>query len=158
MALQCYEEQMSSGCFIIDSGLVINPRWPWLGASPDGLVLQDGETVGAVEIKCPYSKRDMPISEACAERSFFLEMKSLSPSLKEKHAYHYQCQGVMNILGLKWLDFIVYTKRTFIGKDLTVIKSYGLTKCCQVLPISLLSLSCLVCSSVLNFCEGYHTV
>ena len=111
VALQCYEEQMSSDCCISDSSLVINPRWPWLGASPDGLVVQDGEIVGAVEIKCPYCKRDMLISEACTEKSFFLEMKSSIPSLKEKHAYYYQCQGVMNILGLKWLDFIVYTKK-----------------------------------------------
>ena len=77
---------MSSDCCIIDSGLMINPRWPWLGASPGGLMVQDGEIVGGVEIKSPCFKRDMLIFDAGAEKSYFLEMKSVSPSLKEKHA------------------------------------------------------------------------
>ena len=35
-------------------GLIINPRWPWLGASPDALV--DSDKVQLFEVKCPSTK------------------------------------------------------------------------------------------------------
>ena len=34
-------------------GFIINPKWPWLGTSPDGIVFVN-EKIRAVEIKCPY--------------------------------------------------------------------------------------------------------
>ena len=42
-------------------GLVINPKWPWLGCSPDALILDAKEkyVYGAEEMKCPASKADM---------------------------------------------------------------------------------------------------
>lgn len=41
-------------------GLFLDKKHPYLGASPDGLV---GEDV-CVEVKCPYSARDMTVKEA----------------------------------------------------------------------------------------------
>ena len=41
---------------IVESGLIINPQWPWLGASPDGVLVSNGRVVGGIEIKCPFSK------------------------------------------------------------------------------------------------------
>lgn len=38
-------------------GLIVDPRWWWLGASPDGVCLQSGRLV---EIKCPYSRYPKP--------------------------------------------------------------------------------------------------
>ena len=37
-------------------GFIIKPKWPWLGCSPDGIVLDR-----AIEIKCPFSKKDITI-------------------------------------------------------------------------------------------------
>jgi hypothetical protein len=39
-------------------GFVVNPRWPWFGASPNALNLNEKEEsmYGAVEVKCPASK------------------------------------------------------------------------------------------------------
>ena len=45
-----------------ECGLIINSEFEFLGATPDGK-LCDGS--GIVEIKCPYSARNMTISEAC---------------------------------------------------------------------------------------------
>ena len=42
-------------------GFIINPQWPWLGCSPDGIVFENDIAVGCIEVKCPYSKRDMTI-------------------------------------------------------------------------------------------------
>lgn len=50
------------------------------------------------------------ISEAAqGDKTFFLKMTNGSLQLRQSHAYYYQCQGVMNTLGLPWIDFVVYT-------------------------------------------------
>ena len=110
---------------VMESGLVINPKYPWLGCSPDGIVIQNGSPVGCIEIKCPFSKKDATIQEAIgSDKSFFLCNKDKIVHLKRNHLYYYQCQGVLNILELPWLDFVVYTtkelfvERIFIDSDL----------------------------------------
>ena len=95
---------------IKNCGFVVSPKWPMLGCSPDGIVLENGVPIGCLEIKCPYSKKDLMISEAAqGDKTFFLKMTNGSLQLRQSHAYYYQCQGVMNILGLPWIDFVVYT-------------------------------------------------
>ena len=37
------------------AGLVVNPKYPYLGATPDGWVGCDCCGIGIVEIKCPYT-------------------------------------------------------------------------------------------------------
>ena len=57
-----------------DTGLLIQPNLPWLGASPDGKVLDQHEvpSQGLLEIKCPYSKRDCDIHELVRTDNFFI--------------------------------------------------------------------------------------
>ena len=43
------------------SGFVVHPKMPWLGCSPDGIVTDEKIPVGCVEVKCPYSKRNMQL-------------------------------------------------------------------------------------------------
>ena len=95
-------------------GLVINPKWPWLGCSPDGIVNEK-----AIEIKCPFSKKDLTIIEACADKSFFCTLENDQPKLKRTHVYYFQCQGIMAITGLQEIDFIVYTNK---GLNVETIK------------------------------------
>ena len=92
-------------------GLVVNPMWPWLGASPDALILDKREEsmYGAVEVKCPASKSGMSIINACSDKSFCLEIVNGKPCLKKNHVYYYQVQGVMAICQLCFVDFVVYT-------------------------------------------------
>ena len=70
-------------------GLVVNPMWPWLGASPDALILDKREEsmYGAVEVKCPASKSGMSIINACSDKSFCLEIVNGKPCLKRNHVY-----------------------------------------------------------------------
>ena len=53
-------------------GLFINTETPWLGASPDCLLHDPDEEMplGLGEVKCPSSKKDMTISEACQVHLF----------------------------------------------------------------------------------------
>ena len=46
-------------------GLIVNPKWPWLGCSPDGLVRDK-----AVEVKCPYTWKDSNILDAYNDKKF----------------------------------------------------------------------------------------
>ena len=53
-------------------GFMISPIWPWLGCSPDGIIFESDIPVGRLEIKCPYSKRDMKLEEAFSNgKNFF---------------------------------------------------------------------------------------
>lgn len=67
------------------SGLVVDLERPWLGASPDGYVGDDG----LIEIKCP--KKGVVYPE-------------MPPQ------YHDQVIAQMAITGRKWCDFVVWTE------------------------------------------------
>ena len=53
-AYQKLQEKTHINFSISMSGLVLNPKWPHLGASPDGFIQCDCCGKGVVEIKCPY--------------------------------------------------------------------------------------------------------
>ena len=56
-------------------GLVVSPRWPFLGCSPDGIVLENGVPIGCIEIKWSYSKKDMMLADATkGDKTFFLRL------------------------------------------------------------------------------------
>ena len=60
----------------------------------------------------PIHKENMTIKEAAEnDKNFFLKLSDGKHKLKTNHAYYFQCQGVMNILELPWIDFIVFTTR-----------------------------------------------
>ena len=102
-------------------GFIVNPVFPWLGASPDFLVsdMQETSLFGICEIKCSFSKKDSCIEQACEDPNFFLDLSNGKVSLKKKHAYYYQLHGVMATLQLQWSDFVVFT-----NKDLHVERVY----------------------------------
>ena len=84
----------------------------FLAASPDGIVCaKDGSPAGILEIKCPYSQRNVSIIDACKKRNFFCELNEGDKRihLKKNHNYYYQVQGQMAILNLPWCDFVVWT-------------------------------------------------
>ena len=47
-------KEKHSDITITESGLVINPVWPHIGAAPDGIISCTCHGVGVLEIKCPY--------------------------------------------------------------------------------------------------------
>jgi len=52
---------------VLDGGLVINPEWPFIGASPDAVINCSCCGRGILEIKCPYCHRDSPVVTAAGE-------------------------------------------------------------------------------------------
>ena len=76
-----------------ESGLCISTQYPFLGASPDSLVICDCCDKGCVEVKCPYRCFDKSIEEALTDNDFCLERSSSGTlQLKRRHQYYYQVQ------------------------------------------------------------------
>lgn len=87
VAKQWYEK--SFNVTVDETDFVVHPMYEFLGASPDGLVGLDG----AIEIKCPYPRFTK------APYSVFDEKKKM---------YLRQCQLIMEVCQVDWLDFICY--------------------------------------------------
>jgi putative phage-type endonuclease len=83
VALAYYEKL--TGNKVDQTGLVKHDEYDWLGASPDGLIGLDG----GLEIKCPYWAKE-------------------PYSVHDKPSYFAQCQHVMEVCDLEWMDFFCY--------------------------------------------------
>lgn len=83
VALAYYEKR--TGNHVDQVGFVKHDKYDWIGASPDGLIGVDG----GLEIKCPY----------WAKAPY---------SVHEKPSYYAQCQLVMEVCDLDWMDFVCY--------------------------------------------------
>ncbi|XP_074614405.1 uncharacterized protein LOC141874140 [Acropora palmata] len=89
---------------IKDSGFVINPEHPHLGASPDAISYCSCHGTGCVEIKCPYKAQDSTITEAVG----FLEKTANGClQLDRKHLYYAQVQLQLSSTKLDFVDFVV---------------------------------------------------
>ena len=94
------------------SGLLLDPASPFLGASPDGIVECNCCGSGVLEIKCPYSCKEISFEVRVDEQSFFLEEDDNGNlHLKEEsHPYYYQVQLQMKLYGACYYDFVVWKK------------------------------------------------
>ena len=102
------------GLVVAASGVIINPSYCFLGASPDGAVYDPvslDKPFGFLEVKCPYSTRSSTPIEACGTSGFFCTVDAASGQLKltESHQYYAQIQGQMAIGERPWCDFVVFT-------------------------------------------------
>ena len=92
----------------------MNPSLPWLGASPDGIVMGPSEiSVGLLEIKCPYTHLLSTVEEATDDSNFFAELSDGKVTLKKQHKHYYQVQGQMALAKVTWCDFMIYTLKNF---------------------------------------------
>ena len=89
------------------TGLHINPQYPHLGASPDGLISCACCGDGLLEIKCPYSKRNEN-PEVIADSSFYLKSTEDGLIFFESHDYYHQVQGQMAICERSYCDFVCW--------------------------------------------------
>jgi hypothetical protein len=112
-------------------GLVVNPNFPYLGASVDGYVTCNNCGVGVVEVKCPYGSdnkdcpwRNMTPEDCAKDKSFFCTISDNSLHLNKNHNYMYQVQGQMAILDLQWAEFVVWTKKGISCERIPFTKSF----------------------------------
>ena len=121
-ALQAYQtKQRENGhpdLVVCKSRFIVNPLFPFLRASPDGAVYDPSlpeEPYGFLEIKCPYSQRDVTPMQACDSPGFCCSIISIqdksSICLRKEHPYFSQVQGQMGIGKRPWCDFVIHTTK-----------------------------------------------
>ncbi|TRY75895.1 hypothetical protein TCAL_14166 [Tigriopus californicus] len=87
-----------TGNDVHEVGLMIHPKYPWLCASPDGIILGNGDP-RVLEIKCPISCQDDYVSVK------YLKEDTLSKT----HMYYYQIQTQMFVSNTKLCDLFIYS-------------------------------------------------
>jgi len=102
-------------------GLVVSVTNPWLGASPDRMVHDPTSDPpdGLVELKNPYSARNMTLDEAVRKlKNFCLHRNKTTQQLqlKENHDYYYQMQCTMYCTNREWCDFVIMAKTVHIER------------------------------------------
>lgn len=119
VALRAYGNQHIKQCGPIEishAGLKINPKYPYLGASIDGLVMCPVCGPIIVEIKCPYGTKDYtwrkmkPLTIA-ENKKFYSSIVDGKLRLKSSHQYYYQVQAQMGIYQIDNADFVIWTQK-----------------------------------------------
>ena len=112
IARVAYTEKMQAcheNFMVIQCGLILDPEFPFLGATPDGLVYCKCCESRVLEIKCPFSCKNKAFSEAILDNSsFFLEDDNGGLALKEDHMYYYQIQLQMKLCHMQHCDFVAW--------------------------------------------------
>ena len=93
---------------IRSTGLHLNPDYPHLGASPDGLIFCSCCGNGLLEIKCPYSKRHLDPTKV-VDASFYLKPTTTGLKLSRSHDYYKQVQGQLEVCQRDYCDFVCWT-------------------------------------------------
>ena len=89
----------------IDAGLVINPLFPHLGASPDGFTECKCCGKGILELKCPFSCKEGIPDDLIGKRGSFMTQHGLMKT----HKYFTQVQGQLSVCNREFCDFVVWT-------------------------------------------------
>ena len=101
----------------MECGLFVNEKYPWLGASPDGLVYEVGKAVGIIEIKCLKCLRNRTVSKLIEEvdqktyvlKSSCFQISDNVLSLKKNHSYYFQIQLQLLMTNLSFCDFVLHS-------------------------------------------------
>ncbi|KAF5278270.1 hypothetical protein FQR65_LT15704 [Abscondita terminalis] len=124
-AIAKYNEM--TGREVKNCGIFIDWENPYLGASPDGLVEDDG----LIEVKCLPSLLNHKIRDSSSNRTCF-HIVDNEIRLKTNHSFYYQIQGQLNICRRNYCDFIIYSDNDFhierINKDVRLWKDQMLPK------------------------------
>lgn len=107
-ALQVYNERNLDRHVAEEVGFCVHDHLPYLAVSPDALIFDDADAIGAVEIKCPSSKKHIE----------YLRQNRI-PNEYKHQVYHY----FVVIETLKFLDFVTYDPRNR-EKDFHVVRVY----------------------------------
>jgi len=92
------------------TGLLINPKFYYIGASPDRLVQMDGK-LAIVEIKCPFTPYDKKkkLKAMFREKDFYVALDQQgTPYLKQSHVYYAQVQGQLLVSNLQLALFVLF--------------------------------------------------
>ena len=92
------------------SGLFLSCEWPFIGASPDGIVNCCCCAKGMVEIKCSYCHKFDGVEKVVTDRqSCLVEDADGILHVNTSHAYYYQMQTQIHVCKVDYCDFCLCT-------------------------------------------------
>ena len=95
--------------------MVIDPKYPHLGASPDGYVNCSCCGPGVIEVKCPFSCSNQSFLEATNDTNFCLECTGDGQfSSKRSHSYLYQVQLQMKLCDVTYCDYVIWREQELV--------------------------------------------
>lgn len=92
-ARECFKRKTNFD--IIQTGLIICEKQPWLAYSPDGIIMKDGEPYRLLEIKCPFAGSIFILNFNLTFKSTILHVYLL---FQEKQSPLQNCSVSVNIL------------------------------------------------------------
>lgn len=101
-AIEAYESMSHNA--VQHCGFFISSKYPYIGASPDGLI---GDLT-VLEVKCPYSIKDEFITP---DNYKHIEIINGEFCLKESSPYYYQIETQLLVTDRMFADFFVWTNR-----------------------------------------------
>ena len=114
-------QQNHINCELVSCGLFRHSKYPFLGATPDGLLNCDCCTGYVVEVKCPYKCRNADILELIeTDKQFCLTRIDSNFFLKKNHPYFYQIQLQMFLTNRRKCIFAVWSPRLMITEIIDV--------------------------------------
>ena len=103
-----------------ESGLHLSKEYPFIAATPDGIISCDCCGEGLLEIKCPYTYCDKELPNKENYNKEEMKRFCLEPDeegilgLKLTHPYYYQVQAQLNICQKEYCDFVIWNKQDLI--------------------------------------------
>lgn len=101
---------------ITSTGLHINQKYPFLGASPDGILNCSCHGKGLLEIKCPFKYKD-GLKHWIDDKNCPI---TAAKKMKINHPYYFQVQLQMLVTELRYCDFFVWSNGTSPGDTFQV--------------------------------------
>lgn len=103
--------QELTNCIVKQVGVLVSKFQPWICASFDGVVTDDGCISKIVEFKCPSSCEKKPIINIADNSSNvkYLQFIDNKLELKKTDIYYTQVQVQMYVSGMSVCDFFIYS-------------------------------------------------
>jgi len=96
-----------NGVTVQKCGFFVCESHPFLGASPDGIVNDNGDT-GLIEMKYIQQSDDETLNEALIRKRICINNAGNTQiCMNTKHKYYYQVQHQMYVTSKQWTDFVV---------------------------------------------------
>ena len=99
-------ELLSKKWKIYRTGLLVHPQVPWMGYSPDGLLVMNDQ-LKILEVKCPVQGFYTTATELVKMLNYICIDKG-TYALKQKHKYYGQVQCGMHITNADQCYFVIY--------------------------------------------------
>jgi hypothetical protein len=111
------------GMTVTKKGTVVSPTYPWLSASPDGIV----NDTNLLEIKCPVPNPNWStLDELFSGGKYDVCKVNGSLTLKENgsRGYYMQVQLALYCTGLQLCKFVVWTADQYVIVDVPINEDY----------------------------------